>query len=256
MNWILVLAVIIAVAVIALAKFKKDEMGSVDYPKKSEVEFTDYPYQKAGVLFTPAERSFLGVLNQAVEERGIVLGKVRVADVMIPKKKKGLSPSERQRAFNKISAKHFDFLLCNNNDLSVICAVELNDSSHQSRNRQKRDKFLKGACGAAGIPLIQITVKSSYVIDEVKHLLAPHIGEKRMAAHAPQTEPEEALSNEKICPKCSSPMVKRIAKKGSNAGSEFWGCTAFPKCRYVEAINADNYLTTGAILNRPPRIRT
>jgi len=205
------------------------------------------------------------------------LGKVRVADVMIPKK--GLSPSERQRAFNKISAKHFDFLLCDNNDLSVICAVELNDSSHQSSNRQKRDEFLKGACGAAGIPLIQVPAKSSYVIDEVKHLLAPHIGEKRMAkssyvidevkhllaphigekrmaAHAPQTEPEEALSNEKICPKCSSPMVKRIAKKGSNAGSEFWGCTAFPKCRYVEAINADNYLTTGAILNRPPRIRT
>jgi len=238
------LAVIIAVAAIALAKFAK----------KSEVEFTDYPYQKAGVLFTPAERSFLGVLNQAVEERGIVLGKVRVADVMIPKK--GLSPSERQRAFNKISAKHFDFLLCDNNDLSVICAVELNDSSHQSSNRQKRDEFLKGACGAAGIPLIQVPAKSSYVIDEVKHLLAPHIGEKRMAAHAPQTEPEEALSNEKICPKCSSPMVKRIAKKGSNAGSEFWGCTAFPKCRYVEAINADNYLTTGAILNRPPRIRT
>lgn len=232
MNWIFVLAVIIVVAVIALAKFTK----------KGEAESADYPYQKAGVLFTPAERSFLGVLNQAVEEGATVFGKVRVADVIIPKK--GLSPSERQRALNKISAKHFDFLLCNNNDLSVICAVELNDSSHQSSNRQKRDEFLKGACGATGIPLIQIPAKSSYVIDEVKHLLAPHIGEKGMVAHAPQTEIEEALSNEKICPKCSLPMVKRIAKKGSNAGSEFWGCTAFPKCRYVEEINADNCLNT------------
>lgn len=33
------------------------------------------------------------------------------------------------------------------------CSVELNDSSHQSNNRQKRDGCLKGACGAAGIPL-------------------------------------------------------------------------------------------------------
>jgi len=255
MNWILVFAVIIAVAVIALVKFaKKGEAESADYPKKGETGSGDYPYQKAGVLFTPAERSFLGVLNQAVEEGAIVFGKVRVADVMIPKK--GLPRSEWQKAFNKISARHFDFLLCNNNDLSVICAVELNDSSHQSRNRQKRDEFLKGACSAAGIPLIQIPAKSSYVIDEVKHLLAPHIAEKGKTAHAPQTEPEEELSNEKICPKCLSPMVKRIAKKGNNAGSEFWGCTAFPKCRYVEEINADNHLTTGAILNRPPRIRT
>jgi hypothetical protein len=86
----------------------------------------------------------------------------------------------------------------------------------------------------------QIPAKSSYVIDEVKHLLAPHIGETGMAAHAPQTQPEKALSNEKICPKCLSPMVKRTAKKGSNAGGQFWGCSAFPKCRYVEEINADN----------------
>ena len=26
-------------------------------------------------------------------------------------------------------------------------------------------------------------------------------------------------------------MVKRIAKKGPNAGNEFWGCSSFPKCR-------------------------
>lgn len=32
------------------------------------------------------------------------------------------------------------------------------------------------------------------------------------------------------CPQCSSPMVLRTARKGSNAGSSFWGCSAFPKC--------------------------
>lgn len=33
------------------------------------------------------------------------------------------------------------------------------------------------------------------------------------------------------CPECSSPMVLRTARKGNHAGSSFWGCTAFPKCR-------------------------
>ncbi|MFZ5773857.1 MAG: topoisomerase DNA-binding C4 zinc finger domain-containing protein [Thermodesulfobacteriota bacterium] len=36
-----------------------------------------------------------------------------------------------------------------------------------------------------------------------------------------------------LCPKCNSIMVKRTARKGSNAGKEFWGCSQFPKCRQV-----------------------
>ena len=33
------------------------------------------------------------------------------------------------------------------------------------------------------------------------------------------------------CPLCCSSMVKRTAKKGTNAGSEFWGCSKYPACR-------------------------
>jgi restriction system protein len=33
------------------------------------------------------------------------------------------------------------------------------------------------------------------------------------------------------CPLCSRPMARRVARKGSRAGSEFWGCTGFPGCR-------------------------
>ena len=35
------------------------------------------------------------------------------------------------------------------------------------------------------------------------------------------------------CPKCRAPMVRRTAQKGSNAGSQFWGCSTFPRCRGV-----------------------
>lgn len=33
------------------------------------------------------------------------------------------------------------------------------------------------------------------------------------------------------CPKCQGPMVRRTAKKGANAGSQFWGCSKYPACR-------------------------
>ena len=33
------------------------------------------------------------------------------------------------------------------------------------------------------------------------------------------------------CPLCDGLMVLRTARKGKNAGSQFWGCAAFPKCK-------------------------
>ena len=33
------------------------------------------------------------------------------------------------------------------------------------------------------------------------------------------------------CPVCTSAMVLRTAKRGANAGSEFWGCTKYPACK-------------------------
>lgn len=38
-------------------------------------------------------------------------------------------------------------------------------------------------------------------------------------------------SDTKYCSKCGADMVLRKASKGKNAGNEFWGCSAFPKCR-------------------------
>lgn len=56
-----------------------------------------------------------------------------------------------------------------------------------------------------------------------------------------QAEPHvERPANEEvegmICPRCGSSLVLRTAKKGKNAGNQFYGCSAFPKCRYVRDV--------------------
>lgn len=33
------------------------------------------------------------------------------------------------------------------------------------------------------------------------------------------------------CPLCQSPMLRRIAKRGPNAGQAFWGCSSWPECK-------------------------
>jgi four helix bundle suffix protein len=33
------------------------------------------------------------------------------------------------------------------------------------------------------------------------------------------------------CRACGKPMILRTARKGANAGSQFWGCSGFPHCK-------------------------
>ena len=37
----------------------------------------------------------------------------------------------------------------------------------------------------------------------------------------------------KYCPRCEREMVLRTAGRGTNAGSQFWACSAYPSCRYA-----------------------
>lgn len=40
-----------------------------------------------------------------------------------------------------------------------------------------------------------------------------------------------------LCPRCASVMVMRTARRGRNAGAEFWGCSKYPACRGTRAIS-------------------
>ena len=60
---------------------------------------------------------------------------------------------------------------------------------------------------------------------------------KQPATGAPLVQVKEPVAAEPTCPQCGSGMVKRTARKGGNAGGEFWGCTKFPTCRGVRALS-------------------
>lgn len=50
----------------------------------------------------------------------------------------------------------------------------------------------------------------------------------------PGAEPVRQPST--TCPACGAAMKVRVAKKGTNAGSEFWGCSTYPACRGTRAV--------------------
>jgi len=49
--------------------------------------------------------------------------------------------------------------------------------------------------------------------------------------HIQEIVKEKAKRN--VCPRCGSELLLRVAKQGANRGSEFYGCSSYPKCRYT-----------------------
>jgi hypothetical protein len=130
----------------------------------------DYPYEKEPAPFSPAERSFLGVLEQAVNGRYRFMGKVRLADVV--RVKTGMSGSARQSAFNRIQSKHIDFVACDPATLMVQFAVELDDETHRQSKRQLRDEIVDRVLEAAGIPIFHFVAKRAYSVQDVQVVLS------------------------------------------------------------------------------------
>lgn len=55
--------------------------------------------------------------------------------------------------------------------------------------------------------------------------------EGNKVGQASNAAPKAAKTIAPNCPRCAQPMVRRTARKGVNAGQEFWGCSDYPRCR-------------------------
>lgn len=148
------------------------------------------PYRlRADALLTRTELAFYQVLRVAVGNAYTICAKVNLADIF------------ETRPFslvhqNKIDQKHVDFLLCDPASMRPVAGVELDDSSHQRADAQKRDQDKDAAFRAAGLPLIRIQVQQSYDPNQVRAKLqwgmAPGItyeaaGPRQKAASGPVT---------------------------------------------------------------------
>lgn len=72
---------------------------------------------------------------------------------------------------------------------------------------------------------------------------AAHVANIKSRFQTPTTTPVSKTASEQptvpdsdklICPRCGSKLVLREATKGINAGNKFYGCSRFPKCRYIK----------------------
>jgi very-short-patch-repair endonuclease len=140
-NWPLVVFIVGAIGLIALAF-----LALRDGPP---------PYERRGVLLSPAEINFLRALTSAVREDWLVFSKVRLSDIIKVRSKTRKSQTWQ----NRIQGKHLDFVLCDYETLEVKLAIELDDGSQP---RTERDRFVYVALTAAGLTLLRVRAQEKY----------------------------------------------------------------------------------------------
>jgi hypothetical protein len=80
-----------------------------------------------------------------------------------------------------------------------------------------------------GIPLYWLRLKAERGLIRVIRSARERRQAQKCAAN---TDSSETVPH---CPVCNALMVKRLARRGVNAGSSFWGCSNYPRCRGTRA---------------------
>ncbi|MDO9535243.1 MAG: DUF2726 domain-containing protein [Bacillota bacterium] len=193
------------------------------------------PYVIRDDFLSPSELSFYKILTQAIGQDMKICPKVGLKDIFFVK-----SGDKKMSYLNKINRRHIDFLICNPVNLVPICCIELDDSSHQRAKRVIKDNFLDKLFIAAKLPLIRFINKRGYSLTEVKEKIQAALESKKETQinlyiqdkEKAETIPDIFLNKEELlCPKCNIPMILREVKKGTKKGTQFWGCSNYPKCR-------------------------
>ena len=111
-------------------------------------------------LLTRNEAAFFQVLTTLVGDRYLISCKVRLADIIT------CSDCDWKRGYaNRISQKHVDFVVSSAKTSRIVAAIELDDRSHQRRERRMRDAFVNQLFRNARVHLIRVPARWDY--DEV-----------------------------------------------------------------------------------------
>lgn len=138
----------------------------------------DFPYQSQGRLLSDPEVKFHQALLETLQKHGdtedmIVFAKVRIADVISPGK--AVSGSEWQDAYERISSKHFDYVICSAADSQIRLIIESSEPNQRSVKRLRRDHFLDQVCASASLPLLRLPMQDSYDQDALWSQIASKV---------------------------------------------------------------------------------
>lgn len=139
-------------------KIKNNKTKNISYNNdkliKNRINNDILPYRKKH-LVSNREFIFYNELKMIARKLNLcILCKIRVADLV---EVYGTNNnSEYYKYFGKIKSKHIDFALANQENLDIILLIEIDDSSHDKKDRKERDEFVNSVYEKCGYKILHI----------------------------------------------------------------------------------------------------
>lgn len=165
MDWLSWVIVAVCVAWFIYDKLIKPGMARTkEKPEQGSGKRESYAncYQ-AKYLLTKNEWYAHKKLKQLADTKGLIIcPKVRLLDIIEPRK----GEKDYKSLFYKIQAKHVDFLICDQ-AMHIKGIVELDDSSHDQKDRQERDQFVDEILTSVGYKVIHTRSITDNTLDAI-----------------------------------------------------------------------------------------
>lgn len=143
-----------------------------------------FPCTRQPAVLSREERALLTLLQQAVDDKMLVLPKVRAADVLAVRH--NVRRRRRRAAARELAAEYFDFVLCMHTDSRPLVAVELEGGKGDS----ERDRFLDEVCASCAFGLLRVPGADAYTAEQLREQLRPHIQSSRTAVPTGDMTPD------------------------------------------------------------------
>lgn len=110
-----------------------------------------YHYGRKAAVMTVREAEFYRRLEQTVQGRYYIFPQLHLSAMMYNK----TSGRYRRLAFQRINRTSVDYVLCDKETMTPVYAVELDDRTHDSELRRKRDAGVQIMLDSVNIPLVR-----------------------------------------------------------------------------------------------------
>ena len=172
-SWSIAIVMFIGIAYIfkGIGKIKQVEDSNEN---NNRIKKSQYKYYAKSYVMTSRENECFKILNEIFSSKWFVVPQVHLS-ALLDYRVKG---QNWNAAFRHINGKSVDFVLIGKESYKVICAIELDDSTHSKPDRIERDVEIERMFKEAGIPLARISKFESMTKPEIAKVVTDAINAK------------------------------------------------------------------------------
>lgn len=158
---ILIIAILLITLTVIIQKTKQTQ-------QKQNYQ-TKYKYQIKKSVMTIAEGNFYKKLTSALHDNFIIVPQAHLSMIF----NHTIYGQNWRGAFSTINGKSIDFLIIKRDTFQPLIGIELDDSSHERHDRQKRDELINEIFKQAKLPLIHFKTGEWNTPDDINQKVSP-----------------------------------------------------------------------------------